>query len=107
NILHGEGSDPEGRGRVFVSDFFDLSIYVDAPEGVIRRWYVERFLKLRETSFRDSASYFHRYARYSEDEARKVAERIWDEINGKNLRENILPTRGRADLVLKKGADHS
>lgn len=107
NILHGEGNDPEGRGRVFVSDFFDLSIYVDAPEEVIRRWYVERFLTLRETSFRDRASYFHRYARLSEDEAREVAERIWDEINGKNLRENILPTRGRADLVLRKAPDHS
>ena len=107
NILHGEGTDPEGRSRTFVSDFFDLSIYVDADEEVIRRWYMERFLKLRLTSFRDSASYFHRYAELPEAEAREMADRIWDEINGVNLRENILPTRGRADLILRKGADHS
>jgi type I pantothenate kinase len=73
----------------------------------VRRWYVERFLRLRQTAFADPTSYFHRYADLSDDEARSTAERIWREINEVNLVENVLPTRGRASLVLTKGPDHS
>ncbi|HUF46523.1 MAG TPA: type I pantothenate kinase [Vicinamibacterales bacterium] len=93
--------------RVFVSDFFDFSIYIDADEADIEAWYVERFLKLRETVFRDPRAYFHRYAALSDVEARATACRIWAEINGVNLRENISPTKGRARLILEKGPDHA
>jgi hypothetical protein len=92
---------------VFVSDFFDCSIYVDAAEHDARHWYIERFLLLRATAFKESASYFHRYAALSDEAAEQVAGEIWDAINGPNLRENILPTRERAHLVLVKGADHA
>jgi type I pantothenate kinase len=92
---------------VFVSDYFDFSIYVDADEEHIRQWYVERFLTLRRTAFRDPASYFHRYAVLSDEGAREKALSIWNEINAVNLKENILPTRTRAFLILEKGADHS
>jgi type I pantothenate kinase len=91
---------------VFVSDFFDFALYLDAEEGDIRRWYLERFRALRSTAFADPASYFHRYASLSDAEADATAGRIWDEINGPNLIENILPTRSRADLILRKGPDH-
>lgn len=91
----------------FVSDYLDFAIYVDAHEEHIERWYVERFLALRETVFRDPSSYFHRYASLSIDEARDVARQIWREINALNLRENIQPTRERSHLILEKGADHS
>jgi type I pantothenate kinase len=90
-----------------VSDFIDFSVYVDAATDDIRRWYVERFLGLRETAFRDPDSYFHRYARLDEGSAIARAEGIWAEINAPNLERNIMPTRGRATLVLRKGADHS
>src|SRR5438128_1856975 len=80
--------------------------YVDAPEADIRRWYVERFLLLRATAFKEPESYFHRYAALSDEAAARTAEAIWDTINGPNLRENILPTRERAHLVLVKGRDH-
>jgi type I pantothenate kinase len=93
--------------RELVSDFFDFSIYVDAEEADVERWYVERFLTLRETSFRDPSSYFHHYSRLSVEEAVQVATQIWREINGVNLRENIQPTRERAHLILEKGTDHS
>ncbi len=92
--------------QVFVSDFFDFSIYVDANEEDISRWYVERFKILRHTAFANPQSYFHRYATLSNEEATEVAEGIWREINAVNLRENILPTRNRADLILEKGPDH-
>lgn len=104
NVL--QTGTPRDGDRVFVSDFFDFSIYVDADVDLIRSWYVERFLALRETAFRDDRSYFRRYAEYAEDEARAQAQRIWTEINEVNLVENVLPTRSRADLVLRKGADH-
>ena len=91
---------------VFVSDFFDFSLYLDAEVDDIRRWYVERFRALRSTAFADPASYFHRYAGLTDQEADATAGRIWDEINGPNLVENILPTRSRADLILSKGPDH-
>jgi type I pantothenate kinase len=101
---------PDGQGRevskVFVSDFFDFSIYLDADEQTIERWYVDRFMRLRETVFRNEASYFHRYAELSEAEALDTARRIWEEINLLNLRENIRPTRERAHLIVEKGEDH-
>ena len=90
----------------FVSDYFDFSIYVDADEEHIEEWYVQRFLTLRETVFKDPTSFFRHYAHLSEDEAIETARFIWQEINGKNLRENILPTRSRASLIVRKGADH-
>ena len=105
NVLQ-TGSDPEDRA-VFVSDYFDFSIYVDADERDIRRWYVERFRTLRTTAFSDPRSYFHRYAALDDTSADATAEKVWDTINGPNLRENILPTRSRADLILRKGSDHT
>jgi type I pantothenate kinase len=98
---------PRGLPRLFVSDFFDFSIYVDASEDHLRQWYVKRFLRLRQTAFRDQASYFHSYASLSIEDATQTALRIWHDINGLNLRENIAPTRERADLILAKGANHS
>jgi type I pantothenate kinase len=92
--------------QLFPSDFFDYSIYVDADETDIETWYIERFLRLRDTVFRDPASYFHRYAALSEADARATAAGIWARINQVNLRENILPTRPRARLILRKGAQH-
>jgi type I pantothenate kinase len=90
----------------FVSDYFDFSVYIDADEADIRRWYLERFRKLRSTAFADPRSYFHRYATLDDEDADATAGLIWDTINGPNLSENILPTRSRADLVLRKGPDH-
>ena len=92
--------------QLFASDFFDFTIYVDADERIIEDWYVARFMKLRATVFQDPQAYFHRYASLSDDEARDTAHTIWREINGKNLRENILTTRTRAQLVLVKGPEH-
>ncbi len=91
---------------VFVSDFFDFSIYVHADLADIRDWYIERFFTLRETTFRDPRSYFRRYGDLSDDEALAIASEIWTTINEKNLLENVLPTRARADLILSKGSDH-
>ena len=99
--------DSHRDARAFVSDFFDFSIYVDAAESDIRRWYVERFLLLRATAFKEPESYFHRYAVLSDDAAERTAGELWDTINGPNLRQNILPTRERAHLVLVKGPDHA
>ena len=93
--------------RTFVSDFFDFSIYLDAEEQDVEEWYVARFLTFRDTAFRDPRSYFHRYAELSTEDAMITARRIWTEINGANLRENIRPTRNRARLILRKGADHA
>jgi len=107
-IVEGLNVLQSGRGSaVFVSDFFDFSIYMDADEEVIENWYVARFHKLRETVFRNPDSYFHRYANLSYEEATEKARSIWDEINGPNLRENIEPTRERAQLILRKAADHA
>ena len=103
----GAASAPDGRTGLAVSDFFDFSVYVDAATSDIRRWYTDRFLRLRETAFRDPASYFARYASLSHDEAVAEANRIWDEINGPNLKQNVQPTRSRATLVLRKDHDHS
>ena len=92
--------------ELFVSDFVDFSIYVDAEEDLLKEWYIHRFLKFRQSAFSDPNSYFKHYANLSEQEAVTTAGKIWDEINGLNLKENILPTRERADLILKKGANH-
>ena len=107
NVLQPPRVQPDGRTGLAVSDFFDFSVYVDARVEDIRRWYVDRFLRLRETAFADPHSYFHRYAALSDDEARATAERIWSTINEPNLTENVRPTRGRASLVMSKGEDHS
>lgn len=106
NVLQPARPRRDGRIGLAVSDYFDFSVYVDARTEDVRRWYVDRFLRLRETSFADPQSYFRRYAEIGDDEARETAHRIWDTINGPNLLENVLPTRGRADLVLRKGGDH-
>jgi type I pantothenate kinase len=97
---------PDGENPLFVSDFFDFSIYVDADVADIRRWYVERFFTLRETAFKNPDSFFHRFSTLSDDEATETAIGIWTSINERNLIDNILPTRERADLVLRKGSDH-
>jgi type I pantothenate kinase len=89
-----------------VSDFFDFSIYVDADEALIRQWYVERFKALRQTAFADPRSYFHRYAGLTDAEAESTAGSIWDAINLPNLTQHILPTRPRANLILRKGPSH-
>lgn len=107
NVLQPAGQRPDGRTGLAVSDFFDFTVYVDASQTDIRRWYTERFLRLRETAFRDPASYFARYAGLSHDEAVAEAGRIWDTINGPNLKQNVAPTRSRATLVLRKDHDHS
>jgi type I pantothenate kinase len=107
NVLQPPRIQPDGRTGLAVSDFFDFSVYVDARVEDIRRWYVDRFLRLRETAFADPHSYFHRYAALSDDEARATAERIWATINEPNLTENVRSTRGRASLVMSKGEDHS
>jgi type I pantothenate kinase len=107
NVLQPARGREDGRTGLAVSDFFDFSVYVDAAEADIRRWYTERFLRLRETAFRDPASYFARYAALSRDEAVSEAGRLWDTINGPNLEQNIQPTRSRATLVLRKDRDHS
>ncbi len=106
NVLQPARLPKDGTEIPFVSDFFDFSIYVDADADVIERWYVERFMELRNTAFRDPASYFHRYSQVSDIEASDISHDIWRQINLRNLRENILPTRQRADLILHKGKDH-
>ncbi|MCQ8782348.1 type I pantothenate kinase [Mangrovibrevibacter kandeliae] len=106
NVLQVQEMPRDGNAIPFVSDFFDFSIFIDADETDIRRWYLERFMKLRETAFRDTASFFHRYATVGDAEAIEVAEILWRDINARNLHENILPTRPRADLILRKGSDH-
>ena len=100
NVLQGRGTGS------YVSDFFDFSIYVDADPADIENWYIDRFLTLRDTAFKDPGAYFHRYADLDDDEARAEAHRIWKEINEVNLYENILHTRERATLILKKGSAH-
>jgi type I pantothenate kinase len=106
NVLQTGRLPKDGKEIPFVSDFFDFSVYLDATESVLMEWYVDRFLTLRSTAFRDPKSYFHRYSNLSDDEARETAAGIWNRINLVNLHENILPTRQRADLILKKVASH-
>ncbi|MDT9591758.1 type I pantothenate kinase [Nocardioides zeae] len=107
NVLQPATTRDDGRTGLAVSDFFDFSVYVDAATSDIQRWYVERFLRLRETAFQDPASYFRKYASLTEPEAVAEATRIWNAINGPNLTQNVLPTRSRATLVLRKDRDHS
>jgi type I pantothenate kinase len=106
NVLQAGRLPKDGKAIPFVSDFFDFSVYLDADEAVLRSWYVDRFLTLRSTAFADPKSYFHRYARFSDQEATATATSIWNSINLVNLHENILPTRPRADLILRKGESH-
>ena len=106
NVLQVRDIPRDGKAIPFVSDFFDYSIYIDAEESDIHRWYIERFMKLRQTAFRQVDSFFHRYSQISEDEALSTAEGLWNDINAVNLRENIVPTRPRADLILRKGPNH-
>ena len=107
NVLQPPRPRADGRSRMSVSDYFDFSVYVDAATADARRWYVERFLRLRRTAFADPASYFHRFASLSDEAARETALGIWAEVNEPNLLQNIKPTRGRATLVLEKGPDHA
>ncbi len=106
NVLQTGRLPKDGEAIPFVSDYFDFSIYIDAEEEVLRKWYVERFFSLRDTAFRDPRSYFHRYAGLSDAQTEEIATQIWEAINLVNLRENILPTRQRADLILHKGPRH-
>jgi type I pantothenate kinase len=106
NVLQVRDLPEDGKIVPFVSDYFDFSIYIDAEEDDIHKWYVDRFMNLRQTAFRDPESFFHRYSRSIEDAARGIAERLWENINLKNLRQNILPTRPRADLILRKAPNH-
>jgi len=106
NVLQTGPLPQHGKAVPVVSDFFDFSVYIDADEAVLREWYVERWLTLRDTAFTDPKSYFHRYALLSDEEAIATATAIWERTNLANLEENILPTRPRATLILKKGADH-
>jgi type I pantothenate kinase len=106
NVLQPPRVMTDGRTGLAVSDFFDFSVYVDARVEDIKRWYVDRFLRLRETAFADPNSYFHRYAALTDEEARDTALGIWRTTNERNLVANVLTTRGRANLVLTKGEDH-
>jgi type I pantothenate kinase len=106
NVLQTGRLPRDGKAIPVVSDFFDFSVYIDADEAVLRRWFVRRFLALRDTAFTDPRSYFHRYAPLSDEEATATALAIWERTNLANLEDNILPTRPRATLILKKGADH-
>jgi type I pantothenate kinase len=106
NVLQTGRLPKDGKAIPFVSDFFDFSVYLDADEEVLKSWYVDRFLTLRGTAFRDPKSYFHRYSSLSDADAIQTATSIWERINLVNLHENILPTRQRADLILTKGDSH-
>jgi type I pantothenate kinase len=106
NVLQTARAPRDGKAIPYVSDFFDFSVYLDADEDVLQGWYVNRFLTLRGTAFRDPKSYFHRYSTLSDEEAVATATSIWTRINLLNLHENVLPTRQRADLILKKGENH-
>jgi type I pantothenate kinase len=107
NVLAPARPRTDGITGLAVSDFFDFSIFVDAKTAHIEQWYIDRFQSLRSSAFADPESYFHRYARLSDEEARRTAKGIWERINEPNLVTNVLPTRGRAQLVLTKDADHS
>ena len=107
NILQPGDLPKDGKPILFASDFIDFSIYIDATNDDLLTWFIERFHRLRETAFKDPNSFFHRFSKLSDQEAIDLATEIWNSINRPNLVENILPTRGRADLVLTKGADHT
>ena len=107
NVLQNGADYPTIRNKVFISDFIDFSIYVDAEEECLVKWYVDRFLKLRESTFNNPNSYFHRYSRMTYDDAEALAYTIWSAVNHDNLIENILPCRNRANLILHKGPNHT
>ncbi len=107
NVLQSGMDYPHEPHHVFVSDFVDFSIYVDAPEKLLEQWYISRFLKFRQGAFSDPDSYFHNYSKLTTKEAITVASNIWREINGLNLQQNILPTRERASLIMTKGTNHT
>ncbi|ATM87734.1 type I pantothenate kinase [Yersinia massiliensis] len=107
NVLQSGMDYPHDPHHVFVSDFVDFSIYVDAPEDLLQSWYINRFLKFRQGAFSNPDSYFHNYAKLPETEAIKIATQLWKEINGLNLKQNILPTRERASLIMTKSANHA
>lgn len=106
NVLSAERPARGGRAIPFLSDFFDFSVYLHAAEEDLEKWFIARFMRLRDTSFRDPSSYFKKYADLDDAQAQAVALDIWRRINLPNLRENILPTMPRASLVLTKGPDH-
>ena len=107
NVLQSGMDYPHDPHRVFVSDFVDFSIYVDAPETLLQSWYINRFLKVRQGAFSNPDSYFHHYSKLPEPEAINIATQLWNEINGLNLQQNILPTRERASLIMTKSANHA
>lgn len=96
----------DSHANEFVSDYFDFSIYLDAEESLIESWFIERFHALRRTVFQDPQSFFKHFADLTDEQATTLAGQIWESINGRNLRENIAPTKGRASLIIEKGADH-
>src|SRR5215467_4809131 len=106
NVLQTGRLPRDGKAVPVVSDFFDFSVYIDANEAALRQWYIKRFLALRDTAFTNPKSYFNRYALLSDEEATATAIAIWERTNLANLEDNILPTRPRATLILKKGSDH-
>ncbi len=106
NVLLPNRPTRDGRDIAFVSDFFDFSVYLDADETLLEDWYVSRFMRLRETAFRDPKSYFRKYGEIGDTEADVIAHDIWRRINLRNLVENVRPTRARASLILTKGASH-
>ncbi|MGY5450806.1 type I pantothenate kinase [Agarivorans sp. MS3-6] len=106
NVLQSAGDYPGQQRQVFVSDYLDFSIFVDAEPSLLEKWYVERFMKLRSSAFTDPNNYFHHYASLGEQQSTHIATEIWNSINHVNLIENILPTRERADLILEKGKNH-
>lgn len=107
NVLQSGMDYPHDPHRVFVSDFVDFSIYVDAQDHLLEDWYIHRFLQFRQSAFTDPKSYFHHYAKLTEKEATAIATDVWREINLRNLHENIVPTKERASLILEKGTDHA
>ena len=106
NVLQPARTRPGGTTGTAVSDFFDFSVYVDAPEPAIKQWFLDRFVSLRTTAFTDPESYFRQFAEIPDDEALAMASDIWDTTNGPNLLRNIQPTRDRATVVIGKGPDH-
>lgn len=107
NVLQPARVEADGRTGLAVSDFFDFTVFVDADEADIKRWFINRFLALRETAFRNERSFFNRYSNLGDAEALEFASQVWEGINGPNLRQNIEPTKDRATAVLRKGPDHS
>lgn len=107
NVLQPARIEPDGTSGPAVSDFFDFSVFVDADEADIKRWFLDRFTALRDTAFQDERSYFKQFTTLGDQEARDFAAQVWDDVNGPNLRFNIIPTRERATAILRKGPDHS